>query len=680
MLKNRRNLPTVAILSCLLLLGALFALRVTRAQSTVVFHNFTGQDGGNPFIGMIQINDGTFYGATGGGGFGCGTLYKIAQNGILTTLHSFSANGIDGCGPATGLVQATDGYFYGTTSGGGTGGNNGTIYRIDQSGNFLSLLSFDGTNGRQPSRLIQASDGMLYGTTSSSGAANPGTVFRLDAAANLTTLHFFSVSEGSQMREYGLVQANDGDFYGTAAHGGSPACPQAPTFQSGCGTVFKIDVLGNLSVLHSFTGTDGNNPYSGLIQASDGKFYGTTLAGGSFDMGTIFRIGEAGNFESLHEFDGNDGREPVRILQASDGNLYGTTKLAPGFGSIFKMDPQGNIFNIHTFNFSDGYLPFWVIQANDGRLFGTTSRGGSSDLGVIFVGPSAGPPLPTPTPTPTATPTPTSTPTPTPSPTVTPTPTPSPTPQSLVLNFATPPNRIQSGKPGTIGKVHLEQGLQWILRGESLRWAGEPGANPYGGICYYEAVRSANVALGEDILDDILVKKLAAQLINTGLGGIPTTSVYQAALLKAGKYLITLSVSDQQGVDSIKFATEQIAPYLFKDAVSKYLAGETAGELTEKFLNDVLDLKKVTTIDLDGPHYNPALIPVHIRIMYAIESGFVTARVIGECEQGRAVFIFRYEPSQEARFWPDPIQKGQPYTRAPISVCTIGGSCQPLVN
>src|SRR5687767_13528815 len=121
MLKNRRNLPTVAILSCLLLLEALFALRVAFAQTTVVFHNFTDPEGRTPFIGMIQTNDGTFYGTTGSGGFGCGTVYKIDQSGSLATLHSFSADGSDGCGPATGLVQATDGKFYGTTSGGGTG-------------------------------------------------------------------------------------------------------------------------------------------------------------------------------------------------------------------------------------------------------------------------------------------------------------------------------------------------------------------------------------------------------------------------------------------------------------------------------------------------------------------------------------------------------------------------------
>jgi uncharacterized repeat protein (TIGR03803 family) len=332
-------------------------------------------------------------------------MFKLDSNGNFTLLHSFSGIGSEGCGTRTGLIQASDGNFYGTTQGGGTGGNNGTIFKIDSNGNLIPLFSFNGTNGRQPSQLIQASDGMFYGTTSTSGAANPGTVFRIDSTGNFTTLHFFSVTEGSQMRDYGLVQASDGNFYGVAAAGGSTQCAQAPTFQSGCGTVFKMDIAGNLTVLHSFNGNDGSQPYGGVIRGIDGKFYGTTLAGGIFDFGTIFRVDADGaNFQVLHSFDGNDGKEPVHLIQPSDGNFYGTTLIAPGFGSIFRMDALSKVVTtVHTFDFIDGYNPSWLIQASDGDLYGSTASGGTADAataaGIVFRA-SLGLPAPSPTPAP----------------------------------------------------------------------------------------------------------------------------------------------------------------------------------------------------------------------------------------------------------------------------------------
>jgi len=140
-------------------------------------------------------------------------------------------------------------------------------------------------------------------------------------AQALTVLHSFNGTDG-QLSESALVQGSDGNFYGTTALGGA----------NHLGTVFKIDSAGNLTTLHSFSGfpNDGATPTAGLIQGSDGTFYGTTALGGMFYQGTLFRITPAGAVTILHSFSGllGDGSIPMGgVLQASDGSLYGTTAL-----------------------------------------------------------------------------------------------------------------------------------------------------------------------------------------------------------------------------------------------------------------------------------------------------------------------------------------------------------------
>jgi uncharacterized repeat protein (TIGR03803 family) len=137
-----------------------------------------------------------------------------------------------------------------------------------------------------------------------------------------------------------LVEA-PGDFYGTTYAGGikTLGC------QSGCGTVFKITPLGALTTLYTFHGRDGQGPIAGLVQGTDGNFYGTTSGGGAHGVGTVFKITPAGALTLLHSFGGADGAAPeARLLQASDGNFYGTTVLGGGAnndGAIFKMTPAG---------------------------------------------------------------------------------------------------------------------------------------------------------------------------------------------------------------------------------------------------------------------------------------------------------------------------------------------------
>src|SRR5439155_1004939 len=178
--------------------------------------------------------------------------------------------------------------------------------------------SFTEGDGQWPSGLIQARDGSFYGTTSRGGASGNGTVFKMDAARTLTTLYNFTGFSDGANPSAGLIQATDGSFYGTA--GGAV---------SNLGTVFKMDAAGTLTTLHSFTGSDGSWPGAGLIQGRDGSFYGTTRIGGrtsercEFGCGTVFKLDGSGSLTTLYSFTGgSDGSGPGRLIQASDGSFY----------------------------------------------------------------------------------------------------------------------------------------------------------------------------------------------------------------------------------------------------------------------------------------------------------------------------------------------------------------------
>src|SRR5271166_5413363 len=188
---------------------------------------------------------------------------------------------------------------------------------------FTMLLSFDGSDGDGPyAGLVQASDGNLYGTTSEGGLNYGwGTIFRITPDGILTTLHTFHGPDGSSPSG-ALIQAADGDLYGTTQSGGA----NSPNCQFGCGTVFKISLHGAFKTLHRFIGPDGADPQAALVQAKDGDFYSTTLYRGAYDAGTVFKMTPNGRLMTLHDFSGSDGAYPfAALIQATDGNLYGTT-------------------------------------------------------------------------------------------------------------------------------------------------------------------------------------------------------------------------------------------------------------------------------------------------------------------------------------------------------------------
>ena len=312
--------------------------KIDAGGSLATLHSFSGfpGDGAAPVGALVLGNDGNFYGTTASGGaFFEGTVFRITSSGAITVLHSFNSFFGEGAVPVGGLTQGSDGNFYGTTV---VGGDHflGTVFVVDAAGNLTTLHSFSGfpSDGANPiAALVEGTDGNFYGTTPSGGEHFQGIVYRISQGSGHAVLHSFNGYPGEGGVPFAaLAQGNDGDFYGTTVVGGAH-------FK---GTVFKIDAAGNLTTLHSFTGSpdEGGNPVAGLVQGDDGNFYGTTALGGTNSRGTIFNIDATGSLTTLHSFSGspNEGAIPFAgVIQGSDGNFYGTTVLggAHGAGTVF---------------------------------------------------------------------------------------------------------------------------------------------------------------------------------------------------------------------------------------------------------------------------------------------------------------------------------------------------------
>lgn len=314
-----------------------------------------------------------------------------------TVLYSFAGGSSDGANP-TGLIQASDGNFYGTTLGGAVQGQGqyGTIYKITPQGAETVLHSFGPSNadGYLPEAgLVQASNGNLYGTTAEGGAntscasgAGCGTIFMISpSGSGYTVLYSFGAAGDGASPMAALIQGSDGNLYGTTSAGGA----------SGHGTVFKFDPATNTeSVVYSFAGgpSDGGAPYSSVLQSSNGNFYGTTTTGGSSETGTIYAITSAGE-TVVYAFAGSDdGANPYAgLLLGSDGNFYGTTPLGGGTnaGTIFTF--QFNSFveeSLYSFENYEGFnaRPSSLIQDSSSNLYGTTSQGGTNCLSATSGG------------------------------------------------------------------------------------------------------------------------------------------------------------------------------------------------------------------------------------------------------------------------------------------------------
>jgi uncharacterized repeat protein (TIGR03803 family) len=297
----------------------------------------------------------TVRGGTPGCSFnqGCGIVYKLDPGGNETVLHNF--NGTDGYEPTARLIRDAAGNLYGTTIGGGASCGCGVVFKLDQSGNETVLHMFNGLDGAGPwAGLVRDVAGNLYGTTVSGGGTKCdgnegcGVVFKVDPSGNFTVVHRLRGSATGKTPYGGLVTDAAGNVYGTTSNGGSslPRC-RATAGGNGCGVIFKLNPQGKYAILHTFILSDGANPYGDLTRDGAGNLYGTTLNGGSLDCyqhigcGVVFKLAPNGKETVLHAFSGADGEYPwAGLLRDAAGNLYGTTNTGGspfGFGGVFEL-------------------------------------------------------------------------------------------------------------------------------------------------------------------------------------------------------------------------------------------------------------------------------------------------------------------------------------------------------
>ncbi len=406
--------------------------------SEVTVHDFAPApidctDGMYPETSLIQASDGNLYGTTAYGGSGDGgTVFRISNletTPVESVLYCFTG-GTDGANPAAALIQASDGNLYGTTA---QGGNTfldtfdcqqgcGTVFRI---GNLTSsptvsvIYTFTGKDGDGSAPLaplVQASDGNLYGTTRYGGSGGGGTVFKitnLSTSPTESVVYSFNNFKGGLSPSAALIQASDGNLYGTTDFGGLGNCLSGNFMIEtvGCGTVFKISNLSSSptgSVIYSFRGggfQSATQQFS-LIQASDGNLYGTTHPASGYEGygGTVFKISDLAaspTFSEIYSFKGGtDGESPsAALIQAADGNLYGTTLYGGdtfntfyctrGCGTVFQISnlatsPTESVIYAFTGD-ADGAAPLAsVIQASNGNLYGTAFSGGAASAGTVF--------------------------------------------------------------------------------------------------------------------------------------------------------------------------------------------------------------------------------------------------------------------------------------------------------
>jgi uncharacterized repeat protein (TIGR03803 family) len=336
--------------------GVVFALDA-HGKDTVL-HNFAAADGLWPEAPLILGSDGTLYGTTYEGGsseggkckHGCGTVFKRDKTGKQTVLYVFTG-GSDGANPDSALVQDAAGNLYGTAYSGGSlegycvyFGGCGVIFKVTPSGKETALYAFtDGEDGAFPANVIVDSAGNLYGTIYRGGASDNGYIYRLDTKGKFTTLYSFTGGSGSGDPKGVFFFDAAGNLYGTT-YGVNT---------SDYGIVFKLDTKLKLSVLYTFTGAvDGKYPGT-LIMDKAGNLYGTTLSGGTGSgcyyesCGTVFELDTSGKETMLHSFSGSDGEMPNGLVADESGNFYGTTfgggsggcGTYGGCGAAFKLTP-----------------------------------------------------------------------------------------------------------------------------------------------------------------------------------------------------------------------------------------------------------------------------------------------------------------------------------------------------
>ncbi|HFA48106.1 MAG TPA: hypothetical protein ENJ95_03715 [Bacteroidetes bacterium] len=370
--------------------GAVFRINKDGTGFSTLFSFEKNTSGKSPLGALIEGSGGWLYGTACHNGPGqAGVVFRLKKDGSdFTLLRSFTFSQQDGNRPLGTLLEASDGKIYGTASSGGNDFN-GIVFSMEKDGsNFQLLRGFAANDGKSPgqgSYLLEAANGMLYGVNPTGGTNNGGTVYRLNKdGSGFSVIHHFDLQNGARPQT-GLAQTANGNLIGTATMGGA----------KNVGTIFSIDVNGDsYATVHEFDNSNANgyNPVSQPTLAADEHIYNTAFYGGSNGMGTVYRTQKNGtNFEVLHEFAFAEGANPSgKLLESSDGMLYGTTKKGGSFGNgtIYRLNPANLQFELlHHFELlgESGALPSGrLIEDANGMIFGTTQSGGANGSGVIF--------------------------------------------------------------------------------------------------------------------------------------------------------------------------------------------------------------------------------------------------------------------------------------------------------
>jgi uncharacterized repeat protein (TIGR03803 family) len=343
---------------------------------------FAGSPDGAVPVSNVTTLSGTLYGTTSQGGSGtcgstgCGTVFAISPSGSEHVVYDF-AGGTDGADPQAGLTSL-NGRLYGTTRGGGSKQNYGTVFELITSGERV-LHRFTGKpDGENPYATLLFYNGLFYGTTYGGGAHKSGTVFTVNRSGQESVLYSFKGGSDGASPLGGLI-AVGGTLYGTTAGGGA---------HTG-GTVYSLTTAGKETVLYSFKGgTDGLTPSTTLVYAG-GSLYGTTVYGGTASQsnGTVFAVTLKGKESVLYRFQGgSDGASPFGNLVSVKGTFYGTTYFGGsggasghGNGTIYEITKAGAEVRLHLFQGgSDGGNPAAGLYYSNRTLYGTSSEAGLS--------------------------------------------------------------------------------------------------------------------------------------------------------------------------------------------------------------------------------------------------------------------------------------------------------------
>lgn len=347
-------------------LGAIIKVNLA-TNNSIVLHSFDGTNGSYPGAGVTLGTDGNYYGATVyGGSSNFGVLYKITPAGVYTVLHEFSG-AADGEYPYGPPIQATDGNFYGATSGTPDSSNNATIYKYTTAGTYSVVYTFNtSTTGVAIYGLIQGSDGLLYTASNVGGANNCGAIAKISTAGVVRASHSLSCKSGPAYPTAPLMQASDGNYYGTSFAGGT----------KGNGSLYEV-AAGNfgVSVRYNFTALSTDQPQAGLIQANDGNLYGATGGGSGY---VFFDWNLTSGYTSLTP--ALNGSVMATLTQDTNGLLYGVQQTGG-------TDDDGFVFSFD--NSLSPFVSFVKSQGHVGAIAQILGQGLTGSSSVTFNGVAA---------------------------------------------------------------------------------------------------------------------------------------------------------------------------------------------------------------------------------------------------------------------------------------------------